>query len=136
VTILECDHDNSVLFTLFVQNVEKGLQLLYLDRSEPVRLKAINWRRGPSTGHVKVPFVEWVRSRDEAEVVLETRNPIVVDTFANCANLGRLALHFNRRTCAIGRVLVVFPLSEEEELKWHESIPSKAPKSAKRQQKK
>src|SRR5690606_5491668 len=73
----------------------------------PVRMVKINWKmsRGTSSSSSastsgspasrrgkKVLVPSYIRTNDIAEVVFEPQRPFVVDTFANCEGLGRVAI--------------------------------------------
>eukprot|EP00297_Palpitomonas_bilix_P008128 CAMPEP_0113879092 /NCGR_PEP_ID=MMETSP0780_2-20120614/7042_1 /TAXON_ID=652834 /ORGANISM="Palpitomonas bilix" /LENGTH=469 /DNA_ID=CAMNT_0000865627 /DNA_START=75 /DNA_END=1486 /DNA_ORIENTATION=- /assembly_acc=CAM_ASM_000599 len=72
-----------------------------------VRMSAINWKMGKSTGGQKMPDAPFVKANEAAEVVFEPKAPFVVDTFKNCEGLGRVAILEGNTVVMLGKVTKV-----------------------------
>lgn len=73
----------------------------------PIRLTAINWKMGKSTGGAKVENPKFIKSNEVAELVFEPMQPFVVDAFKSCEGLGRVAIMEGNGPVAIGKVIKV-----------------------------
>jgi len=71
----------------------------------PCRLASIAWKRGKSTGNVKVENPPFIEAGDEAEVTFEPQMPFCVDAYDVCKPLGRMAAMDSNSLIMLGRVL-------------------------------
>jgi len=71
----------------------------------PCQMVKINWKKGKSTGGLKVESPLFIEAGDEAEVVFEPKMPICVDTYDVCKPLGRMAAMDSNSLIMLGRIL-------------------------------
>jgi len=71
----------------------------------PCQLQQILWKRGKSTGNVKVPDPQFIEAGDEAEVVFAPKMPLCVDAYDTCKPLGRMAAMDSNSLIMLGRVI-------------------------------
>jgi elongation factor 1-alpha len=70
-----------------------------------VRLAEIKWKMGKETGGKKVNDPVSIKTNEAAEVVFEPQQPFVVDTYANCEGLGRVAIMEGNSVQMLGKVV-------------------------------
>merc|ERR1712062_726820 len=71
----------------------------------PCQMKKILWKRGKSTGNVKVENPVHIEAGDEAEVLFCPKMPLCVDAYDICKPLGRMAAMDSNSLIMLGRVL-------------------------------
>lgn len=76
-------------------------------RHAAFRITKINWRVGKETGKQKVEDPLYVKQGDGCEFVCEPQQSVVVEEFAKCQGLGRVAFIDGSRIVAIGKVISV-----------------------------
>jgi elongation factor 1-alpha len=72
-----------------------------------IKLLKINWKISKKTGNQKVENPDFLEQNESAEVVFEPCRPFVVETFANCEGLARLAVMEGSSVCQIGKIISV-----------------------------
>ncbi len=70
----------------------------------PCQMTKILWKKGKSTGGVKIEEPLFVESGDQCEVVFTPRMPFCLDTYKNCKGLGRVAMMDSNRLVMLGMV--------------------------------
>merc|ERR1711937_1037339 len=68
------------------------------------RLVKINWRLGKETGGEKAEGAMELKTNDQAEAVFVPQQPMVVDSFANCEGLARIAFLDGNSAVMLGKV--------------------------------
>merc|ERR1719420_1642215 len=68
------------------------------------RLVQINWRLGKETGGEKAEGAMELKTNDQAEAVFVPQQPMVVDSFANCEGLARIAFLDGNSAVMLGKV--------------------------------
>jgi len=68
------------------------------------RLVQINWRLGKETGGEKAEGAMELKTNDQAEAVFMPQQPMVVDSFANCEGLARIAFLDGNSAVMLGKV--------------------------------
>jgi len=68
------------------------------------KMTAIIWKMGKETGGQKVDNPVMLKAGEVAEVEWTPQQPLVVDTFKNCAGLGRVAIMDGNSVVMIGKV--------------------------------
>merc|ERR1712167_549976 len=68
------------------------------------RLVQINWRLGKETGGEKAEGAMELKTNDQAEAVFMPQQPMVVDSFANCEGLARIAFLDGTSAVMLGKV--------------------------------
>merc|ERR1711937_632078 len=71
------------------------------------RVVQFNWRMGKDTANEKVEGAVELKTNDAAEVVFVPQQPLVVDTFANCEGLARIAFLDGNSAVMLGKVQAV-----------------------------
>jgi len=71
----------------------------------PCQMKKIHWKRGKSTGNVKVENPIFIEAGDEAEVTFVPKMPLCVDAYDVCKPLGRMAAMDSNSLIMLGRVI-------------------------------
>merc|ERR1712166_1407127 len=71
----------------------------------PCQMVKINWKKGKSTGGLKVESPLFIEAGDEAEVVFVPKMPMCVDAYDVCKPLGRMAAMDSNSLIMLGRVL-------------------------------
>merc|ERR1711967_219154 len=71
------------------------------------RVVQFNWRMGKDTANEKVEGAVELKTNDAAEVVFVPQQPLVVDTFANCEGLARIAFLDGNSAVMLGKVMAV-----------------------------
>merc|ERR1719408_255036 len=71
------------------------------------RLVKINWRLGKETGGEKAEGAMELKTNDQAEAVFVPQQPMVVDSFANCEGLARIAFMDGNSAVMLGKVMQV-----------------------------
>jgi len=79
----------------------------------PCQMKKILWKRGKSTGNVKVENPLFIEAGDEAEVLFVPKMPLCVDAYDICKPLGRMAAMDSNSLIMLGRVLSCVKKAEE-----------------------
>jgi len=73
------------------------------------RLEGIAWKVGPETGGRRVERPRCLRSGEVAECTFAPLQPLVVESFASCEGLGRVAFLDGDAAVMLGRVIGVAP---------------------------
>jgi len=68
---------------------------------------AINWKMSKATGFEKIENPPHLSQFERAEVVFEPQQPLFVEEFAKCQNLGRIAVMDSDMLRMIGKVTAV-----------------------------
>jgi elongation factor 1-alpha len=71
------------------------------------KIVAINWKIGKETGRKKLENPHSLKANEAAEVVFEPIQSLVVDTFANCEGLSRIAFLDGNSAVMLGKVIAV-----------------------------
>nr|BAN33739.1 elongation factor-like protein [Fabomonas tropica] len=71
------------------------------------RIKELNWKIGKETGRKKLESPHSLKSNEAAEIVFEPIQPLIVDTFANCEGLSRIAFLDGNTAVMLGKVVKV-----------------------------
>jgi elongation factor 1-alpha len=71
----------------------------------PVRLTSIAWKMGKETGGQKAEGPACLKRNEMAQVVFTPMQPFVVDSFKNCAGLGRVAIMEGNGVVMLGKVV-------------------------------
>jgi len=72
-----------------------------------VKMSAIDWKIGKSTGGAKVESPVDLRANEMAQVWFEPQQPFVVDSFKNCEGLGRIAIMEGNSVVMLGKIAKV-----------------------------
>merc|ERR1712137_310410 len=67
------------------------------------RIKEIFWKIGKETGGSKAPNPPHLKANEMAEVVFEPQQPFVVENFASCEGLGRIAIMEGASVVMLGK---------------------------------
>ena len=86
-----------------------GFSPLVLVRTEkaPCQLLKIDWKKGKSTGGLKIENPTFVKKGDQAVVTFVPMKAFTLDTFENCKGLGRIAVMDSNRLKMLGKVIDV-----------------------------
>ena len=71
------------------------------------KMVAINWKMSKATGFEKIENPPHLSQFERAEVVFEPQQPLFVEEFAKCQNLGRIAVMDSDMLRMIGKVTAV-----------------------------
>merc|ERR1712072_1113625 len=71
------------------------------------KISGINWKVGKETGGKKLESPHSLKSNEMAEVVFEPVKPLVVDTFASCEGLSRIAFLEGNSAVMLGKIVKV-----------------------------
>jgi elongation factor 1-alpha len=69
-----------------------------------VKMTKIEWKIGKETGGAKAEDPANLKAGEVASVVFEPQQPFVVDSFANCEGLGRIAIMEGNTVVMLGKV--------------------------------
>jgi len=72
-----------------------------------VKMSAIHWKIGKSTGNKKLENAPFVKANEMAELTFEPLSPFVVDTFKSCEGLGRIAIMEGNSVVMLGKVITI-----------------------------
>ena len=82
--------------------------LVYIHQARvPCQMIYIIWKKGKSTNMLKHQDASYVQSGDEAEIIFEPTNPLVVFPFDQCKRLGRFVAMDSNSMVMMGKVLTV-----------------------------
>ena len=73
----------------------------------PCQMYRINWKMGKKTGGVKDENPKFVEQGDQAEIVFRPKMPMFVQTFEDCAGLGRIAVMDSNTLRMLGKITSV-----------------------------
>jgi len=73
----------------------------------PAKITEINWKIGNESGYCKMPNPDSLIIDEIATCVFELEKPLVVDSFKNCEELGRVAIYDEQRVVMLGIILSV-----------------------------
>jgi len=71
------------------------------------KMTKINWRMGKKTGGSKIEDAKFCKANEVAEIVFEPQGALCVDSFKNCAGLGRIAFMEGNGLVMMGKITVV-----------------------------
>merc|ERR1712036_24974 len=71
------------------------------------KIVGISWKIGKETGGKKLPSPHSLKANEMAEVVFEPVKPLVVDTFACCEGLSRIAFLEGNSAVMLGKIVKV-----------------------------
>jgi len=72
-----------------------------------IRMSAIKWKIGKSTGGQKAPDPVMVKANEMAAITFEPQQPFVCDSFKKCEGLGRIAIMEGNGVVMLGKVVKV-----------------------------